>query len=62
VTSETADLLYKCTDLYSPAHERTLAWNDPALGVRWPLPAGMNPMLSAKDAQGTSFEKIEKFA
>ena len=32
VTSETADFLYKCTDFYSPAHERTLAWNDPALG------------------------------
>jgi dTDP-4-dehydrorhamnose 3,5-epimerase len=62
VTSETADFLYKCTDLYSPAHERTLAWNDPNLDIQWPLPPGTNPKLSAKDAQGASFENIEKFA
>ena len=62
VTSEFADFLYKCTDLYSPAHERTLAWNDPKLAIQWPLPLGTNPKLSAKDSQGASFEKIEKFA
>ena len=62
VTSDVADFLYKCTDLYSPAHERTLAWNDPKLAIPWPLPPGTNPKLSAKDSQGASFEKIEKFA
>jgi dTDP-4-dehydrorhamnose 3,5-epimerase len=62
VTSESADFLYKCTDLYSPAHERTLAWNDPKLAIQWPLTPGTIPMLSAKDSQGASFEKIEKFA
>ena len=62
VTSESADFLYKCTDLYSPAHERTLAWDEPALGIKWPLPAGVSPKLSTKDAKGTSLEKIEKFA
>lgn len=62
VTSESADFLYKCTELYSPAHERTLAWNDAALGIKWPLPAGFSPKLSAKDAQGQSFADIEKFA
>jgi dTDP-4-dehydrorhamnose 3,5-epimerase len=62
VTSETADFLYKCTDLYSPAHERTLAWNDPKLVIQWPLPAESSPKLSAKDAAGASFENIEKFA
>jgi dTDP-4-dehydrorhamnose 3,5-epimerase len=62
VTSESADFLYKCTDLYSPAHERTMAWNDPALGIEWPLPAGMSPKLSSKDAQGLTFAEIEKFA
>jgi dTDP-4-dehydrorhamnose 3,5-epimerase len=62
VTSETADFLYKCTDLYSPSHERTLAWNDASLGIKWPLPAGFSPKLSAKDAQGQSFADIEKFA
>jgi dTDP-4-dehydrorhamnose 3,5-epimerase len=62
ITSESADFLYKCTDFYSPEHERTLAWDDPTLGIRWPLPAGVAPKLSAKDARGTSFADIEKFA
>jgi dTDP-4-dehydrorhamnose 3,5-epimerase len=62
VTSESADFLYKCTDLYSPTHERTLAWNDPALGIQWPLPAGLLPKLSPKDAKGSTFAAIEKFA
>jgi dTDP-4-dehydrorhamnose 3,5-epimerase len=62
VTSESADFLYKCTDVYSPAHERTLAWDDAALGIKWPLPAGVQPKLSAKDAKGTSLAEIEKFA
>ena len=61
VTSDSADFLYKCTELYSPAHERSLAWNDPALGVKWPLPPGTAPVLSAKDSQGASFAEIEKF-
>jgi dTDP-4-dehydrorhamnose 3,5-epimerase len=62
ITSESADFLYKCTDFYSPEHERTLAWDDAALGIRWPLPSGVMPQLSAKDARGTSFADIEKFA
>src|SRR5882762_4755307 len=62
VTSESADFLYKCTDLYSPAHERTLAWDDATLGIRWPLPPGVAPKLSAKDMRGASFAEIEKFA
>jgi dTDP-4-dehydrorhamnose 3,5-epimerase len=62
VTSPMADFLYKCTDVYSPAHERTLAWDDPAAGIAWPLPAGVAPKLSAKDLQGRSFADIEKFA
>jgi dTDP-4-dehydrorhamnose 3,5-epimerase len=61
VTSESADFLYKCTDFYSPEHEKTLAWNDPALGVKWPLPAGVAPLLSAKDSRGTTLAAIEKF-
>jgi dTDP-4-dehydrorhamnose 3,5-epimerase len=62
VTSESADFLYKCTDFYSPEHERTLAWDDSALSIRWPLPPGIVPKLSAKDARGASFAEIEKFA
>ena len=61
ITSPTADFLYKCTDLYSPPHERTLAWDDPAVGVKWPLPPGVTPKLSAKDAVGKSLKDIEKF-
>jgi dTDP-4-dehydrorhamnose 3,5-epimerase len=61
VTSESADFLYKCTDLYSPLHERTLAWDDAALGIQWPLPPEVTPLMSAKDREGVSFEAIEKF-
>jgi dTDP-4-dehydrorhamnose 3,5-epimerase len=61
VTSPTADFLYKCTDVYSPTHERTLAWDDPTAGIQWPLPAGTAPKLSAKDLVGRSFADIEKF-
>lgn len=46
VTSETAAFLYKCTDYYSPKDERGILWNDPALGIRWPV---IKPILSAKD-------------
>ncbi len=62
VLSESADFLYKCTDIYSPGHERTLAWDDPTVGIRWPLPAGVTPKLSAKDLLGRRFDEIEKFA
>jgi dTDP-4-dehydrorhamnose 3,5-epimerase len=61
VTSDYADFLYKCTEIYSPEHERTLAWNDPYLGIAWPLPARVAPRLSAKDTQGKLFADIEKF-
>jgi dTDP-4-dehydrorhamnose 3,5-epimerase len=49
VLSESADFQYKCTDLYAPEFERTLAWNDPALAIRWPLDRGGEPQLSEKD-------------
>ena len=47
VLSETAEFLYKTTDYYAPAHERCIAWNDPAIGITWPQ--GLQPQLSAKD-------------
>ena len=62
VTSESADFLYKCTDIYSPVHERTLAWDDPSVGIEWPLPSGVAPKLSAKDLTGKSVDEIETFA
>lgn len=49
VTSESADFQYKCTDLYAPEFERSIAWNDPAIGIRWPLELGGEPALSEKD-------------
>jgi dTDP-4-dehydrorhamnose 3,5-epimerase len=59
VLSESADFLYKCTDYYAPGHERTLLWNDPALGIDWPLPAGVTPILAAKDAAGVALEAAD---
>jgi dTDP-4-dehydrorhamnose 3,5-epimerase len=61
VTSATADFLYKCTDIYSPEYERTLAWNDETIGIKWPIPIGVQLILSAKDVKGQSFARIEKF-
>ena len=51
VTSDSADFLYKTTDYYAPQHERCVIWNDPDIGVEWPL-AGATPTLSAKDQVG----------
>ena len=59
VLSDSADFLYKTTDYYAPEHERTLLWNDPALGIAWPL-AGA-PLLKAKDAAGVPLAKAETY-
>lgn len=61
VLSETADFVYKCTDYYAPQHERTLIWNDPQLGIEWPLPSGQAPVLSDKDKAGRSLQKAETY-
>lgn len=60
VLSDSAEFLYKTTDYYAPAHERCIAWNDPALAIAWPQ--GVTPTLSAKDAQGKPFTQAEVFA
>ena len=52
VLSEYADFQYKCTDFYHPESEVSLAWDDPQVGIEWPLPPGEQPQLSGKDAQG----------
>jgi dTDP-4-dehydrorhamnose 3,5-epimerase len=59
VLSKIADFLYKTTDFYSPQSERTIAWNDPDLGIDWPLTAA--PVLSGKDAAGVPFRDAEVF-
>lgn len=61
VLSEWAEVVYKTTDFYAPEWERCLAWNDPQVGVDWPLPEGTQPSLSAKDARGQRFAELELF-
>jgi dTDP-4-dehydrorhamnose 3,5-epimerase len=55
VLSDSADVLYKTTDYYAPESERCIAWNDPALNIRWP--AGIHPLVSARDQQGLSLQQ-----
>jgi len=52
---------YKVTDFWAPQAERTLAWNDPALGIHWPLPPGTGPVLSEKDGRGQTLAQAEIF-
>jgi dTDP-4-dehydrorhamnose 3,5-epimerase len=59
VLSEQADFLYKTTDYYAPEHERTIVWNDPDIGVDWPLDG--DPIVSAKDASGARLRSAEVF-
>ena len=59
VTSDSAEFLYKTTDYYAPEHERCIAWNDPAIGIQWPLTT--QPSLSAKDQQGLALREAETF-
>lgn len=59
VLSDSADFLYKTTAYYAPAHERCIAWNDPAIGIEWP--GSLVPNLSAKDAAGLLLADAEVF-
>jgi dTDP-4-dehydrorhamnose 3,5-epimerase len=56
VCSETADVLYKVTDFWAPTYERTLVWNDPAVGIKWP--ASGAPIISDKDRAGHLLKDI----
>ena len=57
--SASADLLYKTTDFYAPEFERCIAWNDPSIGIDWPIED--EPILSDKDAAGALLEDAEVF-
>jgi dTDP-4-dehydrorhamnose 3,5-epimerase len=59
--SPSADFLYKCTTLYSPADERAVRWDDPTLAIDWPLAAGESPVVSAKDAAAPAFAEAVLF-
>ena len=59
VTGESADLLYKCTDLYAPEFDRTLRWDDPDIGITWPLDGA--PVLSPKDQAGLALDDADTY-
>jgi dTDP-4-dehydrorhamnose 3,5-epimerase len=59
VLSDSAEFLYKTTDYWYPEHERSLQWNDPAIGIDWPI--DFQPQLAAKDAAGQSLKTAELF-
>lgn len=61
VMSDSAEFVYKCTDYYAPEFDRSLKWNDPTVGIEWPLVDGKQPLLSAKDEAGASFGDADKF-
>lgn len=62
VLSDYAEFCYKVTDFYHPGDEDGLMYNDPALGVEWPIPEGMELILSEKDTRHESFERyLEKY-
>lgn len=60
VLSPEAEFVYKCTELYAPEHERCIRWDDPELGIAWPLLA-QAPLLSAKDLAGVSLAAAELY-
>jgi len=60
VLSESADFLYKTTDYYAPAHERSILWSDPTLAIEWPVLDG-RIVVSSKDLAGQSFAEADKF-
>jgi dTDP-4-dehydrorhamnose 3,5-epimerase len=57
--TDDVDFIYKCTDYYAPHHERVIRWDDPDVAIEWPLPVGVSPQLSARDAQGGAFSSAE---
>jgi dTDP-4-dehydrorhamnose 3,5-epimerase len=60
VTSETAEFLYKTTDYYHPEFERSLLWNDPKVGIAWPLHMiETEPLLAAKDVAGLAWHEVD---
>jgi len=60
VLSESAQFLYKTTDYWYQAHERSIVWNDPEIGIEWPI--DFEPLLAAKDAAGNRLSEAELFA
>ncbi|MEP2651485.1 MAG: dTDP-4-dehydrorhamnose 3,5-epimerase [Paraglaciecola sp.] len=61
VTSEFAEFCYSCTDYYHPESEVAIRYDDPTIGINWPLINGEAPNLSAKDAEGLDFKSAPRF-
>ena len=61
VISQSAEFVYKCTNYYNPEAEVSLQWNEPSLGITWPLVNGVQPKLSDKDQSGLFFTEAPKF-
>ncbi|MDH5345184.1 MAG: dTDP-4-dehydrorhamnose 3,5-epimerase [Gammaproteobacteria bacterium] len=62
VLSDFADIEYRMTDFHAPEHARAIRWDDPDIGVEWPLRAGVRPVLSDKDGAGVPFRDAEVYA
>ncbi|MBQ8940344.1 MAG: dTDP-4-dehydrorhamnose 3,5-epimerase [Firmicutes bacterium] len=61
VLSDEAEFVYKCTDFYHPGDEGGVLWNDPDIGIDWPIPDGMEPILSEKDKLWKGIKETFKF-
>jgi len=62
VMSQSADFQYKCSDVYAPEYERSLLWNDPAVGIEWPLVDDVETQLAAKDEQASVLSESDVFS
>ena len=61
VVSDEAEFVYKCSEYFSPEDDRTLLWNDPDIGIEWPVEDFDNVILSAKDKAGTPLKKADVY-
>lgn len=61
VMSDTADFQYKCSDIYAPEYERSLLWNDPEVGIEWPIVNGVDTQLAAKDEAASLLSDADVF-
>ncbi len=62
VTTPIAEVVYKVTAYYSPEHDRGIRWDDPAIGIPWPLVSGGAPLLSGKDSAAVTLAQAETFS
>jgi dTDP-4-dehydrorhamnose 3,5-epimerase len=62
VLSEQAEIIYACTDQYAPEHERAVRWDDPQIGIHWPIPPGRAPTLSTRDRDAPLLQDAETYA